>query len=130
MSRPVPLHERITVIEVSASTTQHSLAICLDGKSVVAVDNSWRGGFGEGGRPYRGDYTDWMLHRSQDVSDMLKVWFVQRFMRFTTAIPGAFFERDFDREAARLSAVERANGGIFADESRQEPEVERERVRA
>ncbi len=130
MSRPVPLHERITVVEVCASTTQHSLAICLDGKSVVAVDNSWRGGFGEGGRPYRGDYTDWMLHRSHDVSDMLKVWFVQRFMRFTTASPGAFFERDFDREAARLSAIERAYGGIFADEPQQEPEADRERVRA
>lgn len=76
-----PLSERLSVVGQSASTTQHSLVILLDGVPVATLDNSRPGVF----RPNQPtDFTCWRLHDPKDVQDEIKLWYVQRYMKFSS----------------------------------------------
>lgn len=103
-----PLEDRITVEAHSRSTTQHALTVRLDGVAQVTFDNSYRGEFPKPGRPYFGDYRDWMEQSAEQATPWLKLWFVQRRLRFTNdPCPAGEFERRYDASIAELVRLDR-----------------------
>lgn len=114
----LPLEERITIEASSASTTQHQLTVCLDGVAVVTVDNSLRGQYPRPGRPMFGDYRDWMAQTVEEATPWLKLWFVQRHMRFTSEpAPELLFGHRYDGSLAEQLRLEQAKLNPFAGNS-------------
>jgi hypothetical protein len=91
------MEDRITVKARSQSTTQHLLTVCLDGVAMVTVDNSLRGRYPHPGRPFHGDSRDWMNQTVEEATPWLKLWFVQRHLRFSSeAAPEQYFRHRYD----------------------------------
>jgi len=97
------MEDRIAVVSESTSYTQHQLAIYFDGVRMLAVDNSFYPGLGQSPRPHLGTYQDYMAHSLKDAAPGLKVWFVQRSLRFTNGPVGDDFERRYDAQLASVS---------------------------
>lgn len=119
------MQDRITVLEKSISTTQHSLSVCFDGKLVATVANSYRGDPFTSGRPIHGNHRDWMDQSAEQAAPWLKVWFVQRYLKFSNAPVCSVLQHraQYDAELAYQMMDDRARS-----ESPQVNERERERV--
>lgn len=110
-----PLEDRITVEARAGSTTQHTLTVRLDGVAMVTVDNSLRGEYPKSGRQFFGDYRDWMAQTVEEATPWLKLWFVQRHMRFSNdPAPEQYFRHVYDgmlAEQIRRDRVDEAASG-------------------
>lgn len=104
----MPMEDRVTVEARSMSTTQHLLTVRLDGVATVSVDNSLRGEYPKPGRQIYGDYRDWMAQTVEEATPWLKLWFVQRFMRFTSEpAPEQYFRHMYDGMLAEQLRLEK-----------------------
>ncbi len=103
-----------TMVEArSQSATQHSLVILFDGVPVISVNNTKPSlpfpDLSQERRPMT--YRDHMLMTPEEAAPALKIFFLQRQMRFTNGPIDYFFEQRFDA----LSASMRMRSSAFLE---------------